>query len=113
MRRGEGGGPGEAGRQRSEPSTMPALKFLQQTTEEKRTEASEAHSRASLSRLPARYRSGEVYNLAEEDEEEGGGRMTMRRGILTRRRNRHSLFFFFTLATSPFWGYKACALFLC
>ena len=62
---------------------MPALKFLQQTTEEKRTEASEAHSRASLSRnrrLPARYRSGKVYNLAEEDEEEGGGRMTMRRG---------------------------------
>ena len=77
---------------------MSALKFLQQTTEEKRTEASEAHSRASLSRnrrLPARYRSGEVYNLAEEDEEEGGGRMTMRRGILTRRRNRHSLFFSF------------------
>ena len=74
---------------------MPALKFLQQTTEEKRTEASEAHSRASFSRnrLPARYRSGGVYNLTEEDEEEGGGRMTMRRGILTRR-NRHSLFFF-------------------
>ena len=55
---------------------MPALKFLQQTTEEKRTEASEAHSRASLSRnrrLPARYRSGGVYNLTEEDEEEGEG----------------------------------------
>ena len=78
---------------------MSVLKFLQQTTEEKRTEASEAHSRASLSRnrrLPARYRSGKVYNLAEEDEEEGGGRMTMRRGILTRRRNRPFSFFFHT-----------------
>ena len=49
------------------------LKFLLQIIEKKQLEASEAYSRASLSRnrrLPTRYWSDEVCDEAEDDEEE-------------------------------------------
>ena len=52
---------------------MPVLKPSQQITEEIQIEASEAYNRASLSRnrrLPACYRSDEVYNATGEDEDE-------------------------------------------
>ena len=46
------------------------LKFLQKITKKKQIKASEAYSRASLSRnrrLPARFWSNTVYNEAEDD----------------------------------------------
>ena len=52
----------------------PNFSMMAASTHFHHPEASEAHSRESLSRnrrLPACYRSGEVYNLAKEDEEEG------------------------------------------